>query len=254
MLLSPVVVGLASAPAFRWSAAGPLILALVALYLARSAADMALRPRQRRAALPWVFGYGAVGAVAGAAALFAADARSLLLVASAAGALYLVHLALRRTRARWDRTVWGELVGVAALCLGAPAGRAAGGGGLDGRAWTLWALCWLFFGSSIFHVRGMLEAARVRGTFGRSERLRVAMPGIAYHVAAAAALFALGAATPSLPPGCIALAVAPAYVRAGIGLVRLSNKLPRLALVGLGESFCALWFTLALSLGARLCP
>jgi hypothetical protein len=251
MLFCPLVVGLAATPHVRPLPALLLSLTLVGAFLARHAADLALRPRQRSQALPWLRAYGAFAAAAGAWLLAITPSWRLLLVAAAAGVLYLVHLALRRTRSRLDRTVWGELVGVAALCLGAPAARVVGGGALDGGAWALWALCWLFFGSSIFHVRGLLEAARVRGGFGRPERLRVARPGLIYHLGAAAGFAALPLWLPSVPPALLWLSVAPAFLRAAIGLARRSNGLPPLPLVGLGESFCTLWFTVALVIALR---
>ncbi len=251
MLLSPAAIGFAAAPEPRVPASVLLLLTLVSLFLARNAADTALRPRQRSMALPWLAVYGTLGALTGVALLGVTHALPLLGLGGAAGALYGLHLALRRTRARLDRTAAGEWLGVAGLCLGAPAAIAVGGGRLDAHAWALWALCWLFFGSSVAHVRGLLEAAKVRGAFGRPERRRVAWPVVAYHAAAALPLAAIAGVVAPSSPGTVWLAVAPAYVRALAMLLRRTNRLPRLALVGVGEIACTLWFTVVVALAMR---
>jgi len=69
------------------------------------------------------------------------------------GAGLLAGLDLWLIHQQAERTVSGELVGVAALTLTAPAAYGMAAGGLDGTAGALWLLCWAYFAVPVFYVK-----------------------------------------------------------------------------------------------------
>ena len=82
---------------------------------------------------------------------------------------------------RERRSVFNELTVVAALTLSAPAGYYAITGKLDLVAAVLYALNFLFFGSSIFYVKARIEFLRFKGEW-KSEAKKARAMMIAYHL------------------------------------------------------------------------
>jgi len=87
--------------------------------------------------------------------------RPLLLIPGAAAVLFLAF-DLWFVRRRQERTVWGELSGVAGLTLSAPAAYYVAGGSHT-VAWLLWLLLLAYFGCGVPYIK-MHTARRVRKT------------------------------------------------------------------------------------------
>ena len=82
---------------------------------------------------------------------------------------------------REQRSIINELTVVAALTLSGPAAYYAITGKLGSMAITLFALNFLFFGSSVFYVKMRIEFLRLKGAWqGEAKKARVMM--IAYHM------------------------------------------------------------------------
>jgi len=154
MLYVPLTVGTLVA----WSA--PLRLALLALsvtffFIARESLLIWWRARSRGQqndqARRFMLSYLALAGVFGA---------TLLLVyhlywffAMALGALVLLAVNARQAVRHEDRTIGGEMMAIGGLTLTAPAAYYAGCGTFDATALSLWALCALYFASSVFYIK-----------------------------------------------------------------------------------------------------
>ena len=73
--------------------------------------------------------------------------------AMAFGALMLLAINARQAVRHQDRTIGGEMMAIAGLTLTAPAAYYAASGTFDARGLSLWALCALYFASSVFYVK-----------------------------------------------------------------------------------------------------
>jgi hypothetical protein len=73
--------------------------------------------------------------------------------ATALGALVLLAVNARQAVRHEDRTIGGEMMAIAGLTLTAPAAYYAASGTFDATALWLWALCALYFASSVFYVK-----------------------------------------------------------------------------------------------------
>lgn len=130
-----------------------------------------------------------------------------------------------------DRAVWGESIGLAGLACSAPLVMAAAGQPLDGRAWSVAALCFSYFVSGLAYVR--------------TYRLRKGGAGfpavaacLAVHVAIIAVMIALWWKG-WLPTGGL-LAWVPVLVRTAWGLLRPPASLRTVGWTEMGVSICFL--------------
>ena len=154
MLYVPFAVG--------WFVAGssPFRLVLLALsvtfvFIAREPLLVWWRGRTRgrlnQEAFQFGLGYLLLGALFGVPLLVVYDLFWLTAIASLA--LVLLALNARQAVARKDRTIGGEMMAIVGLTMTAPAAFYAARGAFDVTALWLWALCTIYFASSIFYVK-----------------------------------------------------------------------------------------------------
>jgi YwiC-like protein len=92
----------------------------------------------------------------------------------AIGSIAAMSLALNSWQAvhRKDRTIVGEMVAIAGLTLTAPASFYAARGQFDSTALWLWALCAVYFASSVFYVKFRVTTINPRHDHIRLESRR----------------------------------------------------------------------------------
>lgn len=195
----------------------------------------------RRAMAAWTAVYAACFMAAGAVLLFYFELVHLLPLA-AAEILLMAATSLLRGRRR-DITVPGELLGIAGLALTLPAVQIAGTGALTVEGGGLAVLCFLFFSTSVFHVRYLVRRKRhITGPI--SERLAAGWPTLAWHALAMLGAWLLVSVTPL--PMAVAAAMAPAMIR-GLGAVAYRfRRPPSVKKIGLVELAATLAFLLLL--------
>lgn len=268
MLYAPLVIAAAVVQPKRWDALALTVIASTGVFLAQQALAQILRSASRsrtgagpvhavctHPAAPWLALYLAVAAAGGLSLIFGWGRWELLVPAGAALALWGVHSLLRvwPPRRRWDRTVWGEALGVTALGLTAPAAWVAATGSLAPEGWLVWAASVLYFSSAIFHVRMLLEAAKVKQQLTWKLRLKIARHNLVYH-GLLSGIVAAGALAVGGRPGFLgAMAFVPGILRALYATVRLDTKLPPLKRLGVLETLYSCWFAvfLILALASR---
>jgi hypothetical protein len=240
MLAIPLAIGLAAAwpPA---SGAWLVLLAMVLLFLSRDAALSAvsrvLRGRKSPAGLIprhvlWssVEAGGAAILMMAAWSLAAPERRSdLLLAAAVTLALGSLHTGL--ALARLDRTVPGEVLGMAGLASGAPLVVAAAERPLDRLALGAGMAAWLYFMTSLAYVKA------VRGLWKGRRGPRRACVAAHAAVAGALALLLSGAFITPL----LAAAFVPVFARTAWGLLRPPSGL---RMLGWREIAVAILFVL----------
>ncbi len=243
MLLAPILLAAGTLHPSAFGAELLLALTAVALFLARNAGAMALRPRDRLRGTFWTAVYLTAAALVGAPLCQPAN-RELLKVAALALLLLAIHsaLLLAPDRRRWDRSQWGELVGAAALTLTAPAACVVAGQPLDGLAWCLWIASALFFGSGVCTVKMALAAAKERRELSAADRWRISRVTLVYHALLLAAIAAAGAHLGPIHGALAIAAYAPALVRTAISVRRLGPRLPNLRAAGIREALYTVWF------------
>jgi hypothetical protein len=162
MLAIPLLVGLAASG--RPVPSSLLILpAMLLLFLARYAALPAATRLAKGRNLPegyvarrflWsaIYLAGSGALLLAAVTTAAPSARgATVLMAVVTGVLGTIHAALALVAL--DRTLWGELIGLTGLASSAALVMAAAGRPLDGRAWSVAALCLGYFVTSVAYVR-----------------------------------------------------------------------------------------------------
>ncbi len=241
----PLLIALAATLPFAWMPSLLLVLAVTALFLWREAAGLLLRRRGTEGTALWLGIYTATAALSALPLFLVYHRMALLPIGLLAAGLFALHalLLLWPARRRLDRSQWGEILAVGALALTAPAAYVVARGSLDGRAWYLWAACTFYFSSSIFFVKMLLAAVKVKGAFTPGDRWRVGRDNLLYHLLLACVVTAAAALQGGTGAALAAIAYLPALLRAFRGWATLSNKLPPLKRVGLGETFYSLWFT-----------
>ena len=141
-----------------WSA--PLRLVLLALsvtffFIARESLLIWWRARSRGQqndqARRFMLSYLALAGVFGAPLLLVYHLYWLF--ATALGGLVLLAVNTRQAVLHEDRTIGCEIVAIAGLTLTAPAAYYAATGTLDATALSLWALCAVYFASSVFYIK-----------------------------------------------------------------------------------------------------
>jgi hypothetical protein len=150
---------------------------------------------------------------------------------------------LQRRIKRLHRRFAFELITVGALALTGPAAVITTTGHLGQQAALVWVGWWAYFASSVFVVRMLIEAARLKSTAG----LRA--PTVTYHALLAAAL----ATAPLVLDGALAWPLvagfAPALLRGFVTAWRLAPVKPPLVKLGIMELGLTTW-ALACSVAA----
>jgi len=173
MLYVPLAIGALVA----WNA--PLRLLLLApsvtlFFIARESLLISWRARSRgqqnAQAQRFMLSYLALAGMFGAPLLLVYHLYWFL--AMAFGALMLFVINARQAVRHEDRTIGGEMMAIAGLTLAAPAAYYAASGTFDARGLSLWALCALYFASSVFYVKLRVSAINPRSNEARRQSWR----------------------------------------------------------------------------------
>lgn len=218
MWLAPLAVGLAGTP---WHPS-KLLLAVAVLfaYLASYPLLQSLRyPSQRAYWLRGAVGYGAVAGGFGLPLVWMYPA--LLVVGLIALAGFVVNAWFARRRD--ERHLLNDLVAMGGLDLAVVAGYVVGRGRLDAEAWSLWALCLLYFFGTALHVKSLIRERRNR---------LLKLVAIAYALAV---------------PGVLALVFQPLLAAAYLPAAARTLLIPqnhnfKAIVLGVIEIVCSVWF------------
>lgn len=242
ILYSPMILGFAASSAVapvRWLLLG---LAVTGVFLGREAAGLLLRRREKSGTAFWLGVYVALFLAGALPLILYYHITSLVQIGALAILLFCIH-SYWLLRGRQDRSQWGEILGVGALTLTAPAAVAVSTGSLTALAWLLWAACLLYYSSSIFTVKMYLSAAKSKRDWSESKRRKAGRDCFSYHllltVAVGLAAFRLG----GREGFWLTAAYLPALARAFRAVAMLTPVLPPLKRVGVLETVLALWFT-----------
>lgn len=161
MLYVPFALGVLAADRLSWAVLWTL-LAMTALFFARETLRRLRRARQRRQ--PQV---SFERSLALEAVLLVVCAWLLLFrehlwgfLPLGAAALLLLLLNLERTEQREERSIFSELAAILGFSMAAPAAHYAALGAWHGEALWLWFIAWLYFASSVFHVKTTVLAVQ----------------------------------------------------------------------------------------------
>jgi hypothetical protein len=245
ILYAPLFIGFGAAGVaapVRWLL---LAAAVLGAFLAREAAGLLLRRRGGSGVGFWLAVY--LGILLGGALplLFCYRIASLIPIGALAALLFGIHTFLLM-RGRLDRSQWGEILGVGALALTAPAAYAVATGRLDAQAWLLWAACLLYFSSAIFSVKMHLNAAKAKRDWNEAKRREIGRDTLQYHLLLGAVLLLAALRIGGSAAVWLASAYLPAIIRGLRGWVGLSPVLPPLKRVGIQETLLSVWFTFCL--------
>ena len=180
----PLIVGAAVAPVWQWRTL-ILIVAALAFFLVRYPLATIIKTRKRPTTdrawwLRWAIGYGAIATVCGAW-LILIEQLYLLIPIGLIGAL-LVVFNLWLVARKQERSVYGELSGIAGLALGAPLTYYAASGQLDLTALVLWLVNALYFGGTVFYIKlKVRQQPRLPAPERLSERLLKAKDCLTYQ-------------------------------------------------------------------------
>ncbi|HLJ53506.1 MAG TPA: YwiC-like family protein [Chthonomonadaceae bacterium] len=241
ILYAPMAFGFAVSHAFaplRWSL---LIGTATCAYLAREAAALTIRRRPRPDTRFWLWIWSLL-TLAGALPLLAPNPAPLATIGALAISLFLIHTG-GMMMGRLDRSVWGEMLGVAALALTAPAAFAVSTGGLSAAAWLCWIACVLFYGSSIFTVKMLVAAIRWKRHRDVSIHRKIVRDSLVYHSSLVVALSAVMLVLGRRAALWLAVAYLPAIVRAAAAAWRLTPAPPPFKRIGILEMVYSVWFS-----------
>jgi FtsH-binding integral membrane protein len=207
---------------------GYLLVAVTAAALANAPLGALIRPApgaaehaDRRRAQCWLAVYGGL-AVLALLPLFLVYHLTFLVAFGMAAACFLLCRAYL-IREREDRSLTGELLGMAGLSLVGPVAHAVSLAAATPTGGLLWILLTLFFASGIFHVRMRIRSGRGGRQGGHAPTRAAFRSSLAYHLLLLAGLPLLAAA--KLLPWAVFLAFAPALWRAAAGLRRPEGPL-----------------------------
>ncbi len=209
----------------------------------------AVYPEQRRHALMWFLLYGviAVTAIAPLLVFF----RMAFLLPFGMGAAFFLLLRAFLIRQRDDRTLTGELIGVAGLTMAGPFAHAVSVGEVRPLSAILWLLLFLFFSSGVFYVRMRVRGLVAQRKGATSEANPGRWPCLVYHAALIVLVPALFLAR--FIPWPVLLAYAPALWRAAAGLSQEETRFD-LRRLGWSEVAVATSFVILLIAAFRLNP
>ncbi len=247
MLYVPLAIGALVA----WSAPLPLwllALSVTFVFIARESLLMwwraRSRGRQNGQALRFALSYLALAGAFGAPLLLVYHLY--WFIAMGLAALTLLAINARQAVRREHRTIGGEMMTIAGLTLTAPAGYYAARSALDVTALWLWALCAVYFASSVFYVKLRVSTINPRTYEARRESWwRCAF----YHAFLLASLLVL-ALTGSLNLFAFA-AFAPVLTRSFWYLARPARRI-NLRRVGWLEMIYSMVFLIFTTLNFRL--
>ena len=247
MLYVPLVVGGLVAGTLSWRLV-LLTLAITFVFIARAPLLIWWRARRRdlgrRTALRLLGTYLAFAVASVAPLLFISRLFWLLPLGLIAITLLTINAA--QAMQREDRTVTGEVTAILGLTLTAPAAYYVARGQWDVVAVWLWALCALYFASSVFYVKLRVQALNRRKP---QEQQRARSRCALYHIFLLAALLAL-AVTDSLNLFAI-VAFAPVLARSFWFLAKPGGEV-NLRRIGVFEIFYSLVFLIFITLTFRL--
>jgi len=183
-LLMPLIIGLAAGGSFS-AASVYLIVACMAAFLIRQPITIAVKAlsgrRHRRDLAPagfWTGIYALLG-LAGVFGLLAEGFGWLLYLALPGGPVFAWHLYLvSRRQERHQALV--EVLGSGVLALAAPAACWVGAGEPVALGWWLFALIWAQSAASILYAYLRLEQRAFNEAPPMPERLRMALPSLAF--------------------------------------------------------------------------
>jgi hypothetical protein len=179
MLYVPFALGVLAADKLSWAVLWTL-LAMTALFLARETLRRLRRAWQRRqpTGVQWrglTLELAIVGTSAGLL-LLRENLWGFLPLGGAALLLLFFHL--ERTEQREERSIPAQLLAIVGFAMAAPAAHYAALGVWHAQALWLWLLAWLYFASSVFHVKTRVLAGQ---SARRQAFLRVRRLNAAYH-------------------------------------------------------------------------
>ncbi len=216
MLYTPLALGVAAAGRLPWTVLLVVVAATLVFTGREGLAAWSRARKQGRApepALGLVLAELGVAAGCGAVLVLRERLFGLVPLAIAAFALFTIHFA--QLRRREQRTFEAEILAIVGLTLTAPAAYYVTRGHWDATAVWLWALCALYFASSVFYVKLRVLALQPRKD---REHRGVRTGAIAYHAILLAAL--VGLVVAGKLPVVVLLAFLPILARTTWSLVR----------------------------------
>ena len=164
----------------------------------------------------------------------------------AVGTLMLLALNARQAIQREDRTTASEIIAIAGLTLTAPAAHYVARGTLDITSLWLWALCSMYFASSVFYVKLRVSTLNTRKETERRESWRLCA---LYHgfLLASLLLMAFGGSLSLL----VLVAFAPVLIRSLFYLARPVRRI-NLKLIGWLEVGYSVVFLVFMTLTFRV--
>src|SRR5215216_789588 len=246
MLYVPLVVGVLVAGAFSLRVLA-LTLSASFLFIARESYLAWWRARSRGQAQPEARRRMLI--YLGLAALFGAPlvliSKLFLLAPFGLATLGLLIFNARQAVRREDRTIGGEIMAIAGLTLAAPAAYYTARGRFDSTALWLWALCALYFASSVFYVKLRVYSVARRRELERRVSWRSCALYHAFLLAGLVALFFQGSFNLS-----ILIAFFPVLARSFWQMANPAEKL-NLRRVGVLELVYSLVFLIFITLTFR---
>lgn len=247
MLYVPFAVGTLVAATFSWRML-LLLLSVTSLFIARESllvwwrggSHRQTRQQARRVTLIYL----AFAAAIGGPLVWLDKLYWLVPLAAASAGLLLFNAQQARRRA--DRTIFGETIAILGLTLTAPAAYYVATGTVDRTALWLWAMCALYFTSSIFYVKLRVYAMNRRKPEAQRHSWRLCA---LYHLFLLGGLTVLATAG-GLNPLAMA-AFAPALARSFWQLVKPAAEL-NLRRIGVMEIVYSLVFLVFITMTFRV--
>ncbi len=223
-----------------------LILTVTGAFLGQHTTILFIRNRAPKGAGLWLTLYS-FSFFFGTTILLSIYAHYALIYIGTPTAIALIWLFIRSrfARKRIDRTFSGEILAISGLTLTAPAAVIIATGHLSQTAIGLWGIYVLFFGSSVLYVKMRILAVQKKSGITLKSRLTLGSGLLIYHLILLANIATFYITLPALGKYLL-IGFAPVIIRAIIGWMLLSNKLPNLKRVGLIESAYTLWFSACL--------
>lgn len=208
-------------------------LAIFLAYHPLESAFHAARGKGRRSMLVWGVALFVAGTIP-LAALFARGHTLLVPVGILAASAGIVRSLIVR---RSGKGVLSDLIGVAGLCLSAPATYALVVGSVDRPALLAWLACFLFFGSTVFYVHMKIAALKVKSErIPLEQRVRLGRLNLMYHVVVVGII--VGATLLVHTPAAMLAVFGPMVAHALWGTIHLTGsvRLKRLGILLVGQS------------------
>ena len=283
MVVGPALVGLAAPAGVGTATHGPLgpgvggtllLLALLALFCLQYVVVRQVTAKRKDPSLPiWAGIYGSIGIAAGGVLVLVGGYTELLWIGGIASLYFGLHLfQVGKPGRREHRALGFELLTVAVLCLGAPAGAVVAGAGLGsgsgglgavgasggipgaftGTAAWAYALSFVFFAGSVFHVRAIVRRLQIKSVPPEEvARVSLARESVVWHGMLALALLAswfvavAAVGTGPIRAALLTVAFLPAILRAFRTAANLRTSRWNLKTIGFVELGCTIAFVVA---------